>query len=475
MTPDVKVAACKDKRASANSGTPHYFGKWVDPAGDGGWSRIPGGTFPSATGTKAKALLFAKEWALAELAERQRKAVLGHRPARTWAEMCDEYLVEIKQSIRVRGTAESEARTWAKRLSKDALLASKPLVDHDEDLVLAWLRPFAIEAVTRLGKTHPRAPRTTRNAVKVLRYVYDLAVRRKYIASNPARGTEVARELGALEDQRGLRPQAWVPLQDLRKLIRCKPIPWTARLRRMTAAYTSCGPGELHGLRVRSYVEKDGVQVLEVREQWLYPAKAYGPLKNEWRERDIPVHPVLKRALDVWLAHGWRKHVGRDPKPDDPLFPDADGKPWREVEAETFRQELLTAKCATECKGLTLVAYDLRHSFATLAREAKIAKDDRAYLMGHSAPDVEAAHYRVVLLPSLLEEVKKLPSLVAGYQDFGNRFGNGLEPSGDRDQPKIEAVPRDESEVRTGFEPAYDGFANHCLTAWLPHLGGRGI
>ncbi len=24
-------------------------------------------------------------------------------------------------------------------------------------------------------------------------------------------------------------------------------------------------------------------------------------------------------------------------------------------------------------------------------------------------------------------------------------------------------------EVRTGFEPAYDGFANRCLTAWLPH------
>jgi hypothetical protein len=26
-----------------------------------------------------------------------------------------------------------------------------------------------------------------------------------------------------------------------------------------------------------------------------------------------------------------------------------------------------------------------------------------------------------------------------------------------------------ESEVRTGFEPAYNGFANRCLTTWLPH------
>jgi hypothetical protein len=25
------------------------------------------------------------------------------------------------------------------------------------------------------------------------------------------------------------------------------------------------------------------------------------------------------------------------------------------------------------------------------------------------------------------------------------------------------------AEVETGFEPAYNGFANRCLTAWLPH------
>jgi hypothetical protein len=26
-----------------------------------------------------------------------------------------------------------------------------------------------------------------------------------------------------------------------------------------------------------------------------------------------------------------------------------------------------------------------------------------------------------------------------------------------------------EPEVRMGFEPTSDGFANHCLTTWLPH------
>jgi hypothetical protein len=26
-----------------------------------------------------------------------------------------------------------------------------------------------------------------------------------------------------------------------------------------------------------------------------------------------------------------------------------------------------------------------------------------------------------------------------------------------------------------GFEPTYDGFANHCLTAWLPHRRERAV
>jgi hypothetical protein len=105
----------------------------------------------------------------------------------------------------------------------------------------------------------------------------------------------------------------------------------------------------------------------------------------------------------------------------------------------------------------------------TLAREAGIPKNDRAYSMGHSAPDVEAAHYRVVQLASLCEEVKKLPDLVTGDQGFGHRLDHRREPSRDQDQKKAEAARDTISEVRTGFEPACDGFANHCLTAWLPH------
>jgi hypothetical protein len=120
-------------------------------------------------------------------------------------------------------------------------------------------------------------------------------------------------------------------------------------------------------------------------------------------------------------------------------------------------------------------ARDNRHSFSTIAQSGGVPKDDRAYLMGHSAGDVEAAHYRVVQLPSLYEQVKKLPDLVTGDQGFGHRFGHRREPSRDQDQKKAQAARRAALEVRTGFEPAYDGFANHCLATWLPHQGRVGF
>ena len=36
-----------------------------------------------------------------------------------------------------------------------------------------------------------------------------------------------------------------------------------------------------------------------------------------------------------------------------------------------------------------------------------------------------------------------------------------------------ELVSSDDAEARTGFEPAYDGFANRCLTTWLPRRKAR--
>ena len=55
--------------------------------------------------------------------------------------------------------------------------------------------------------------------------------------------------------------------------------------------------------------------------------------------------------------------------------------------------------------------------------------------------------------------------------DDGKELPNWDETSNStlRHDPERSASRSGFWEVRMGFEPTYDGFANHCLTAWLPH------
>ena len=57
----------------------------------------------------------------------------------------------------------------------------------------------------------------------------------------------------------------------------------------------------------------------------------------------------------------------------------------------------------------------------------------------------------------ILAPLRTGPFAAARYREYQNRT---LAPT--RQHPNLEA--------RMGFEPTYNGFANHCLTTWLPRL-----
>jgi hypothetical protein len=102
--------------------------------------------------------------------------------------------------------------------------------------------------------------------------------------------------------------------------------------------------------------EEDDIRHLDVSKQrTLGRGKAYkprsGPTKTRWGVRNIPLHPSLLPALDEWLEHGWRRHVGRDPRPDDFPFPDENGEPFREERSTDFTADLKRADCPTTYKG----------------------------------------------------------------------------------------------------------------------------
>jgi integrase len=166
----------------------------------------------------------------------------------------------------------------------------------------------------------------------------------------------------------------------------------------------------------------DDILYFNIHEQWTlrrtksFPSKS-AQLKTRWSERQIPIHPTLRPILDEWLSGGWRAYVGREPKPDDPVFPDAEGNPFREPRSTEFVEDLGLAGCPTEYNGITLTTYSLRHTFATLMLESGVDSDARNRLMGHRPQDVKALAYQVTQLRYLFKEISKIPPIVAECSD----------------------------------------------------------
>lgn len=161
--------------------------------------------------------------------------------------------------------------------------------------------------------------------------------------------------------------------------------------------------------------EEYGVTLLAVREQWTlartgFPSKL-APPKTRHGVRKIPVHASLEPYLRAWVEQGWRAHVGRDPKPDDFLFPDETGHAFREDSCAGFLADVKQAGCDTTHKGVQLEIYSLRHSFATAARRAGVLGDTRDRVLGHGPRDTKSRHHEDEDLPVDAREIAKMPPL----------------------------------------------------------------
>lgn len=215
------------------------------------------------------------------------------------------------------------------------------------------------------------------------------------------------------------------PTETVRAVVSCEQIPLMRRLMRRTAFFTGMAPGELHGLHIGDYKMEYGVKLLDVHEQWTLARKGYpsrlAPLKTVHRARKLPVHRSLQPCLDAWVNEGWRRHVGRPPKPDDFLFVDESGNPFREESSQDFLAEIRLVNCDTTHKGVTLDIYSLRHSFATVARRAGIPSDERDQLLGHRPKDMKKEFYEEEDLPLLTKEVDKIPNLLDPEPDAAGK------------------------------------------------------
>lgn len=410
-----------------------FFGKYKDT--DSKWKKIPGGPFPEQFNTPKKATIFAERWYQAEMAERE---VRRQAPATisAWTEVCDEFIASVRERLRGADSSREKSISTAKLLKKSPLLAAKPIAEHDEQIALAWLRRFATEP-KKAGSEKPRHPYTVRNTRNVLRDIYKWARRHGSYPrdrSLPSDGEEFEAELQYLLSMVERR-EVMCPLTSVRALVMCPKVLEIRRLLVHVYVLTGLRPGELHGLQIQDVTTEEGILYFDVHQQWLLPrGKAYrskyGPPKSRWGKRRIPIHPELRPRIEKWISAGWQRYVGRKYQSSDPLFPNLEGKAYREAHSDGFAADLTLAGCPTTYKGIPLSIYALRHSFETLAQECRIDSDAQDRLMGHRPNSTRALAYQANQLTYLFSEISKLPSMLVA--DHSTTDGEAAPPPVER-------------------------------------------
>jgi len=402
--PKVPVSVCRHEGSNKL-----WWGKFKDPE-TGAWMRIPGGVFPPKIDSKAKALEFAAAWYVAEVAQRAARVA---EKVLTWPDICDRYIQHIQKG-KGKAATKHEATVRARYLRSSPILCGCPTAQHDEMLVLEWLRAMSGEPV-RGGS--PRAPKTVRNVCKVLREIYRYArSARAYPQSSlPTDGYLYERELKgimATDEQQ----EVMCPVESVMAVIACKVVSQLDRTLIHVAALTGMRPGELYGLRFQDIQEDRGVLVFSLREQLaLRRGKQKSQLtlvKTRWSIRLIPVHPELLPVIEAWRSRGWEGHVGRAPRAEDFLFPDPKGKPHREDRADGFREVLASAGAPTTYEGHPLGLGKVRKTFVTMAMQAGVDPRVRRKLMGHSPTDTMDRAYEIKEPSYLYQEICKIPGLL---------------------------------------------------------------
>lgn len=173
--------------------------------------------------------------------------------------------------------------------------------------------------------------------------------------------------------------------------------------------------GEISGLRIRSLVLDAAVPHFSISEA----VKLRGPtgfatpgkLKTTSSERVVPMHPANVDGLREWLGDGggWQRLMRREPRPDDFVLPGSTGGPTRPKSSKQFRAALVAAGRPIERGGKPITFRSTRNAFATALAEAGVPREVRKLLMGHTADDVDEAHYTAHALGKLAEYVARIP------------------------------------------------------------------
>jgi integrase len=244
--------------------------------------------------------------------------------------------------------------------------------------MLDFIKAVPGHVSARTGR--PISSRTVHHVADVTRRCLAEAVDRELLAVNPC-AWRAKRDLPAKRDVReAMREEEGLSAAELEEILSSTAIPLFRRTLYAGLALAGPRPSELVGRRVADLDESWApLPLLRAPTGWNTKARREGPTKTG-AKKFLPVHPAWGALLREWLAEGWAQHVGRAPKAEDLLFPDA-GAPVSGSNLNRWFKEDLERLGRPAGRSL----YSLRASFISLA-ELGGATREQIRLITHPSP-----------------------------------------------------------------------------------------
>jgi integrase len=259
--------------------------------------------------------------------------------------------------------------------------------DRGEVDLLDTLLALRSHPSQRDGK--PLGSRTVWNLASIVRVFFADALERKKIRRDPTLGWRADRHLPRKEDkEKGWRQRAGFTLAQAVKLTADPRIPED---RRVLYALRFLGgglrPGEAANARWRE-LDRTAEPLWRLSISSAFNThELQEKATKTGAELNVPVHPVLQRALAAWWDTGWARLMGREPTQDDLIVPRPEGGQRR------VTTTLLQFYADLAAVGLPKQRqYESRSTFRNLALRAG-ASEFHVNLITHPKPQKAADFY----------------------------------------------------------------------------------
>jgi integrase len=321
---------------------------------------------------------------------------------------------------------------------RTVVLGGVPLGQVDDHHVLAWLEHLEAKGL---------AGRTRASLLSLLNRMFARALREKRVVRNPCTGLERGETPKQVDKDPLWRQGARFTLPELVQLIADPRVPLDRRVFYAIGFLGGLREGEISALRWRSYdPQRRPLGCFSVGASYTRKNKREKTPKSS-RPREVPVHPLTAKLLQVWREKGWRQLFGRNPKPEDLIVPNRAGGYVTDLNvSDNLPRDL-------EVLGLRRRRFhDTKRTFVSLAREAGATPllrwishgpTAREMLDVYSSPDWKALCREVLRLKvrvstgKLVQVLPTKPTTKGGYRVKGQSVKQVTSAQGEiRTRPK---------------------------------------